>query len=59
MASTSRQNSNRDAPVNLTSDVMRKEDRQCSSTCSYSFQYNTSTCNVLHKISIINNFIMN
>ncbi len=45
--------SNQDAPVNLTSDVMRKEDRQCSSTCSFSYQYNTSTCNVFHKGSYL------
>ena len=45
----SRGKSNRDAPVNLTSDVMRKEDRACSSTCNFSYQYNTSTCNVFHK----------
>lgn len=49
----SRVNSNRDAPVNLTSDVMRKEDRACSSTCNFSFQYNTSTCNVFHKGSYL------
>lgn len=41
--------SNRDAPVDLTSDVMRKEDRSCTSTCQFSYQYNTSTCNVFHK----------
>lgn len=40
---------NRDAPVNLTSDIMRKEDRQCSSTCNFSYQYNTSTCNVYNQ----------
>jgi carbonic anhydrase len=45
--------SNRDAPVNLTSDVMKKEDRACSSTCNYSYQYNTSTCNVYHKGSYL------
>ena len=39
----------RDAPVNLTSHIMRKEDRQCSSTCNFSYQYNTSTCNVYNK----------
>jgi len=49
----SRVNSNRDAPVNITSDVMRKEDRACSSTCNFSFQYNTSTCNVFHKGSYL------
>jgi len=41
--------SNRDAPVDLTSDIMRKEDRSCSSTCNFSYQYNTSTCNVFHE----------
>ena len=49
----SKQKSNRDAPVNLTSDVMRKEDRSCSSTCNFSYQYNTSTCNVFHKGSYL------
>lgn len=46
---SNKQKSNRDAPVNLTSDIMRKEDRSCSSTCNFSYQYNTSTCNVFHK----------
>lgn len=46
---SSKGKSNRDAPVNLKSDVMRKEDRACSSTCNFSYQYNTSTCNVFHK----------
>jgi hypothetical protein len=50
---SSRNKSNRDAPVNLTSDIMRKEDRQCSSTCNFSYQYNTSTCNVFHKGSYL------
>jgi carbonic anhydrase len=45
----SKKKSNRDAPVDLTSDIMRKEDRSCTSTCRFSFQYNTSTCNVFHK----------
>ena len=45
----SKRKSNRDAPVDLTSDIMRKEDRSCTSTCRFSFQYNTSTCNVFHK----------
>lgn len=45
----SKRKSNRDAPVNLRSDIMRKEDRSCMSTCRFSFQYNTSTCNVFHK----------
>jgi len=46
---SNKQKSNRDAPVDLTSDIMRKEDRSCSSTCNFSYQYNTSTCNVFHK----------
>jgi carbonic anhydrase len=50
---SSRAKSGRDAPVNLTSDVMRKEDRACSATCNYSYQYNTSTCNVFHKGSYL------
>ena len=50
---TSKVKSNRDAPVNLTSDIMRKEDRLCSSTCNFSYQYNTSTCNVFHKGSYL------
>lgn len=41
--------SGRDAPVNISSTVMKNEERQCSSTCNYSFQYNTSTCNVFHE----------
>lgn len=49
----SRAKSSRDAPVNITSDVMRKEDRACSSTCNFSYQYNTSTCNVFHKGSYL------
>ncbi len=44
---------NRDAPVNLSSSVMQKEDRSCSSTCNFSYQYNTSTCNVFHKGSYL------
>jgi len=44
----SNRKSGRDAPVDITSDVMRQEDRSCSSTCNFSYQYNTSTCNVFH-----------
>jgi len=50
----SKRKSGRDAPVDITSDVMRQEDRSCSSTCSFSYQYNTSTCNVFHNGSHLN-----
>jgi carbonic anhydrase len=45
--------SNRDAPVNITSNVMKDDERACISTCNFSYQYNTSTCNVFHKGSYI------
>jgi len=50
----SNRKSGRDAPVDITSDVMRQEDRSCSSTCNFSYQYNTSTCNVFHNDSHLN-----
>ena len=51
---SSNQKSGRDAPVDITSDIMNQEDRSCSSTCSFSYQYNTSTCNVFHRGSHLN-----
>lgn len=53
MSSKAKGKSNRDAPVDIKSDVMRQEDRACSSTCNFSYQYNTSTCNVYNNGSYL------
>jgi carbonic anhydrase len=39
-------NDKRDAPINIKSAVINNKSRSCDANCSYSFQYNTSSCNV-------------
>lgn len=36
----------RDAPINIKSGVINNKARQCDANCSYSFHYNTSSCNI-------------
>jgi len=39
----------RDAPINIKSGLINDKARQCDANCSYSFQYNTSSCNVTNQ----------
>lgn len=40
---------NMDAPINIESSINSNQERNCLSTCAYSFQYNTSSCNAYHE----------
>lgn len=37
------------APINIDSSIISVTDKNCASTCAYSFNYNTSACNVYNK----------